>query len=815
METQSAMNQEKQFKTILLILFIILVVSFIIYGIYVIPVLIKKNYSVIFKLNNGEENVIVSVEKNGIVSRINDPLMDGYIFMGWVSGNNIYDFNTKINSNLVLEAVWLLDSEVKEIISNSGLENEVTGGNNSPGNSNLGNGSSNNNNNNMGNNNINIPNNIEIPIIRYQVYFDSNGGSAIDSVSVIKYGLIDRPKDPSRTGYRFLGWKYGDIYYDFHTKVTSDITLVASWEKIDNSVPSSSPTNTPAPSSPAPSSPTPSPTNSPSPSPTTTSTPTTNKLGITLSQISQTPSGTWAREKVIRVIYTAQNKKNTAYYIKSTVDTKLRSGSIDAICGQGSHPDNCKSVTTTSISANNWYRLKITSADFLYTKNATIYAEIIDSKTKQSKQEKMNITNIDNAKPSTPTVKYNGGQNAHQWQNNYNIDLNSSSVSGISKYEVDINGDGNANLTLYNSNYIPSNNTNSCKVRFRAVSNTGIASDWTGVHHIHMDTEPPGKTVVDTGSYIKGTVTSNEIVERTFSATDNVGIAYYQWSNSDCTKWAGNEKANTSYIPLYGSQTNIACHRAVDYAGNVGPWSDVTVVKISTTYQKKAAFFGDSITWGIGCCTDSAGNNCLSWANCIGCNRDYTAYNFGKPGWTISKINNYHAYMIPSVLDSVSNGYYDFIILQGGTNDIGNIGVSGNNVRLGSYNLYDFSGNYDITTFLGGLESYLYKATRYWPNARIGYIITYQTPNNFGPRATMSAEYYAKMKEVLNKWKIPYLDLYFGNDIYLGSGRSFNDILQVYSQRYLQDTLHLSCEGDMVLAQYVQAWMRLIPKYSR
>ena len=63
------------------------------------------------------------------------------------------------------------------------------------------------------------------------VTFQSYGSS--NEVRVSDDGTIDRIEDPKRDGYRFLGWYLDDELFDFNTKITEDITLVAKWEKID------------------------------------------------------------------------------------------------------------------------------------------------------------------------------------------------------------------------------------------------------------------------------------------------------------------------------------------------------------------------------------------------------------------------------------------------------------------------------------------------------------------------------------------------------------------------------------------------------
>lgn len=62
------------------------------------------------------------------------------------------------------------------------------------------------------------------------VTFEAYGNS--NEVSVSVDGTVDKIEEPKRDGYRFLGWYLDGELFDFDTKVTEDITLVAKWEKV-------------------------------------------------------------------------------------------------------------------------------------------------------------------------------------------------------------------------------------------------------------------------------------------------------------------------------------------------------------------------------------------------------------------------------------------------------------------------------------------------------------------------------------------------------------------------------------------------------
>ena len=68
----------------------------------------------------------------------------------------------------------------------------------------------------------------------YTVTFDSDGGSTIESRKVAEGGTVPQPDDPTKEGYVFAGWFYGDpaLEFDFDTVINGDITLTAHWSEI-------------------------------------------------------------------------------------------------------------------------------------------------------------------------------------------------------------------------------------------------------------------------------------------------------------------------------------------------------------------------------------------------------------------------------------------------------------------------------------------------------------------------------------------------------------------------------------------------------
>ncbi len=69
--------------------------------------------------------------------------------------------------------------------------------------------------------------------VEYEVKFDSNSGSAVQSIVVINGKTIEKPTDPTRDGYTFIGWYTDEKFmtpFMFGTQpVTADTVLYAQW----------------------------------------------------------------------------------------------------------------------------------------------------------------------------------------------------------------------------------------------------------------------------------------------------------------------------------------------------------------------------------------------------------------------------------------------------------------------------------------------------------------------------------------------------------------------------------------------------------
>lgn len=147
----------------------------------------KIKYEVTFDIDGKE--TVVNVNKGDKVETIEEPKKEGYTFDGWYLGEEKYDFNKEVTSDLKLVAKWTKNNVQEEP---------------------------------------------ETPVKTktYIVKFNTDSESVINDLKVKKNDKVTKPSDPVKNGYKFLGWYLNGKLYNFDKKVTKNITLVAKWEKL-------------------------------------------------------------------------------------------------------------------------------------------------------------------------------------------------------------------------------------------------------------------------------------------------------------------------------------------------------------------------------------------------------------------------------------------------------------------------------------------------------------------------------------------------------------------------------------------------------
>lgn len=71
----------------------------------------------------------------------------------------------------------------------------------------------------------------------FTVYFNTTGGSNIGDAEVKSNETVEKPKDPTRDNFTFVGWYEDETLtteFNFDTKITDNVTLYAKWEEDDN-----------------------------------------------------------------------------------------------------------------------------------------------------------------------------------------------------------------------------------------------------------------------------------------------------------------------------------------------------------------------------------------------------------------------------------------------------------------------------------------------------------------------------------------------------------------------------------------------------
>ena len=224
-------------------------------------------------------------------------------------------------------------------------------------------------------------------------------------------------------------------------------------------------------------------------------------------------------------------------------------------------------------------------------------------------------------------------------------------------------------------------------------------------------------------------------------------------------------------------------------------------IKKSTTYQKNVIYFGDSITSGW-----LGSPKGYSWVNYIQNNYDLnTSVNAGIADYRVSTYDDRNKWLVTQVRNHYNDQtQYNFIIMQGGINDMlygTPIGTMSDSFDVNSFNQ---------NTFIGGLETYISSVVTKWPNARIGYIITYFCPNytERGLKWDYNAHkvYYDATIKVLDKWGIKYLDLFAGST----EKETYTDFFKVYTREYLPDYLHLNNAGYNKVSPYIYNFMQTL-----
>ena len=211
-------------------------------------------------------------------------------------------------------------------------------------------------------------------------------------------------------------------------------------------------------------------------------------------------------------------------------------------------------------------------------------------------------------------------------------------------------------------------------------------------------------------------------------------------------------------------------------------------IEISPLLGKSALYLGDSIAYGAG---DALG---LSWAGRIA-QRGMVYENVAVSGWALTKTEISGRLQIVTQLDSAKKSDYDFVILEGGVNDVLiNERESEHPISFGE--ITSDGTEFDTATICGAIEDLIVKTKAKFPNAKVGYIIN----NYFGATEDDMTKYINAVKTACDKHGIDYVDLY--NDEYVKA--NFNN------EKHLPDSLHPNAAGYDILSEVIADWMETI-----
>lgn len=167
------MNKKKIIMGIILVLLVITVI------VETAMLLNRKTTLTVSYEVNGEIIKTENVTEGNKATKPTEPTKEGYDFLGWFLGTEKFDFSTAIKDNIKLEARWISKTD----------ENNKT----------------------------------------YTVTLNIDGKK--EELKTDASGILEDVKEPTKSGYKFLGWYIGDEKVDLSKPFEEDTTIVAKWEK--------------------------------------------------------------------------------------------------------------------------------------------------------------------------------------------------------------------------------------------------------------------------------------------------------------------------------------------------------------------------------------------------------------------------------------------------------------------------------------------------------------------------------------------------------------------------------------------------------
>ncbi len=139
---------------------------------------VLDRYKVVFDTAGGNYIDAIEIEEGGSATEPNIPTRDGYEFVGWMLGDELYDFSQEVSGDITLRAEWReLDPEKNY----------------------------------------------------YTIEFNSDGGSTVGRLILEEGSIPTEPIAPTKDGFEFVGWYKDGVLFDFTIPITENVSLVAQW----------------------------------------------------------------------------------------------------------------------------------------------------------------------------------------------------------------------------------------------------------------------------------------------------------------------------------------------------------------------------------------------------------------------------------------------------------------------------------------------------------------------------------------------------------------------------------------------------------
>lgn len=166
--------------------------------------------------------------------------------------------------------------------------------------------------------------------------------------------------------------------------------------------------------------------------------------------------------------------------------------------------------------------------------------------------------------------------------------------------------------------------------------------------------------------------------------------------------------------------------------------------------NKKVYWDGDSIAYG-------AGANGNSYADIISNKFYMDSTKMAVGGSSLAKRSGRTDSILERIKTNIIDNSYDFIVLNGGTNDYFSFFESSEKIEIGTLTS-DYNATLDETTLIGATES-ICKHIRTYANESIFLFVIGHRPVYNGSFVSLLDDYWDAIISALEKWAVPYVDI--------------------------------------------------------